>query len=440
MKTFNVNEQSMLDEQMMGALLVGDLSLAAELLVQGASPFAELSSGETALMLAASQGSSECLRMLIPLSDVQRVDHAGLSALDRALVFAAGCPELDPSFVECLAMLAPLSNLSSLDKGGDTPLIRAAASGCLSAVSILLAAGADPRGLGRDGRDALMAAALHKHLDVVKALSSVCDANLASQSGVTALGLGCRMLGSLEQRLASVEIAKTLFPLCDPRRPTSDGYSLLLRAISSGYISEANGPAIEMVKLLIPVSNLEAVSPESGGTALHAAAKLSSAEVAKLLLAAGANPDALDRQGFSPLLIAVGESQMKCIEALAPASSPCVSGSMAHPMVTAAARADLHAVAALLPWCDPSARNPDGRDALMAAADAVSMECIELLLPHCDLSLRDARGMCAAEIARKMGAIDEALLIEAYAAAMAEKAELSCLGISASAPLRAARL
>lgn len=428
MTPFIPHQNSTLDDTMLDAALNGSAPLVAKLLALGANPHAVSKHGATALMLASDHGSSSCVKLLIPLSDVTRVDCAGLSALDRAIDAAASGRSQASSSQECLSMLAPLSNLSMRDSNGDLPLIRAAGSGSLLAVSILLAAGADPRGLGRDGRDALMAAALHKHVDVVEALSGICDPKLSSLSGATALGLGCRMLGSLEQRRSSLAIAKILMPLCDPLCPTGDGHSLLLVAISSGYMLEANGPAIEMVKLLIPFSNLEAKSPETGGTALHAAAKLSRPEVAMSLLAAGANPNALDDQGFSPLLISVRERQMRCIEVLAPASSPHVLGSKAHPMVTAAARADLPAVAALLPWCDPLARNPDGRDAIMAAADASSRECIEFLLPHCDLKLRDARGMSAAEIAKMRGAIEEGLIIEAYATSMAERAELSGLG------------
>lgn len=389
MKPFIKCESPTIDQKLREAARGGAPLLVASLLELGANPLAASQAGETALMLAAGNGSLQCLRLL-----------------------------------------APLSNLRARDRNGDTSLIRAAASGSLSAVLLLLAEGADPRILGRDGRDALMAAAFHKHANVVGALSNVCDPKHQSFSGDTALALGCRMTGSFEQRLASLEIAKILIPLSDPRCPMMDGRSLLLGAISSGYMLETNGPSIEMVNLLIPFSNLEAKSPGTGGTALHAAAKLSRPEVAMLLLAAGANPDALDDQGFSPLLIAVRERQMPCIEALAPASSPCVSGSTAHPMVTAAARGDLPMVAALLPWCDPLARNPDGRDALMAAADASSRECIEFLLPHCDLSLRDSNGRGAAEIAKMMGAVGEALLIEAYAASMAERDELS--GLSSS--------
>jgi uncharacterized protein len=118
---------------------------ATSCIAAGADPKARNDSGATALMLAAASGSSDTVKALIPLSDVNMQSNAG----DTALLFAA--------------------------LFGEEDMVRA-----------LLESGANPRAVGELGRNALQWSIWRRQADTVALLAPKSDLDHLDDSGETA--------------------------------------------------------------------------------------------------------------------------------------------------------------------------------------------------------------------------------------------------------------
>jgi len=140
--------------------------------------------GMTLLMLAAKSGRPEWAKKLLPGSDFCAVDAKGNTALMHAA---------DALAVDCAFMLAPLGDANAIDKTqkrtalmmaiGKSSVDAAKAAQCVKA--LLPFSNLEIR----DGLDetALMQAARHGTVEIVRALLPACDARAATRDGVTAL-------------------------------------------------------------------------------------------------------------------------------------------------------------------------------------------------------------------------------------------------------------
>lgn len=129
-----------------------------EAMQQGASGCAVDKQGRTALMLAASRGSLDAVRLLLPISSARDRDERGCTALMHAALW--GEPE-------CAKLLIPLSEVDAR---------------CGLGMSM-------GDGYGSLGRTALMMAVVEGSEGTIKALARVSDLGLRTLDGKTPLEL-----------------------------------------------------------------------------------------------------------------------------------------------------------------------------------------------------------------------------------------------------------
>lgn len=255
-------------------------------------------------------------------------------------------PASDDAFFEAIRgnNLAKLESLirsrgvDSMDAQGQTPLMLAAGYGSQTAVRTLLEKGANARAATETGVTAL-------HLGVMNVatvrmlLDAGADVNAASSLGRTPLIVAASAAGTSEAvrmllaRGADVNAADTsgVTPLVAATNVNDTAVAKLLLAhganptrvstaegISTPLTGAARNGNAELVRLLLAKKvDVNAVGAEHGPTvkngviqfgkvtALHMAAVSRSAEVVRLLLAAGAKVDSQDVRGMTPLMFAI---------------------------------------------------------------------------------------------------------------------------------------
>lgn len=155
----------------------GALEPAREALRAGADPGAADSDGLDPLMLAARFGSEPCVRLLLPLCDPLRFDHARRGALMRAAY--RGCPA-------CCALLLPLSDVRAQDLCGLSALMMCSFKGHAHCAGLLAPSG---RGIqDAQGRSALIWSVIGRRLACSRILmADPCEALLSDRFGTTAL-------------------------------------------------------------------------------------------------------------------------------------------------------------------------------------------------------------------------------------------------------------
>ena len=253
--------------------------------------------------------------------------------------------------------------------GMDAALHKAASAGHAEIVKVLLFAGANPNAANRNGWTALMGVGL-KHPEVIKILLVAgANPNLADSDGLTIL-----MRAALEGDSNVVRILLT----ADVDMEEEDGYyggTALILAATKGRV--------EATKMLLSAgANLSAVNRD-GWTALMHAAYEGHCEVAKALLLAGANPNALDKFGNTALDYAKGKDHpqyprisldwnhpevVRVLEE-AKAGLDKTDENGATNMIRAVKRGDAAATERLLSTgANPNAVDKDGCTALMYAA------------------------------------------------------------------------
>ena len=325
------------------ASATGDFAVMEKLVAAGADATAARWNGETALMIAARSGTLPGVKLL--LAHGAKIDAAESRKGQNALMWAAA--EGHSDVVDFL--LKSGANVHAVSKGGFTPLVFAAQKGDVRSAKGLLDAGLDANYVLPNGTGVLAVAVISGKPEVVKALlDHHADPNLADKTGNTPLHLAAQS-GNVESvkallanganpNLLTAKVApptgksagaffrapvgqQTALLLAakanhedvmralvaggaDPKIRAQDGTSLLMAAAGSGHP--------ELVKYAYELDpDVKAITTRKT-TVMHAAVtgtlqvstQANICEVIRFLASKGADLDAEDVNGRTPMTIA----------------------------------------------------------------------------------------------------------------------------------------
>ncbi|MEJ0024814.1 MAG: ankyrin repeat domain-containing protein [Rhizomicrobium sp.] len=254
----------------------------------------------TPIHFAAHMGSPQLLAVLLEDGRglIDRPDRHGAAPLHLAATRS--------SMSAARLLLESGASPNVVDDNGTTPLIMAASSGRRELTELLLARGADPSLRRGTAWTALLWAVNDGDIALVRLLAdgSPRDAlNATTDTGQTALMLAVRM-GNLEI------IRHLILRGADPGIADDDGMTSLHLAW--------NGPVTEV--LIAHQADVRAVD-KGGDTPLHMAALRGDVASTRLLLKAGARPDALNNNLQTPLDLAVRNEQRETAKLLVEAGA-----------------------------------------------------------------------------------------------------------------------
>eukprot|EP00741_Cyanophora_paradoxa_P019947 tig00021179_g19252.t1 len=345
-------------------------------------------------------------------------------------------------------LVARGADVAAKDSDGWSALIRACFQARGAMAALLVALGADPNDASREGRTALMFAA-HGSEEAVRALldagarpddqdregalsllaTPLLAFSPASCAGWTALSWGAR-----EGQTACV--AALLARGACPTLKDSDGWTPLLFACQRGQAGAARALCAHSPEL-VHVADSKGIRPimlaaekgftslialllehgadpnavdKDGWTALYFAARVGSAGATRALLRGGGNPDICSRKGVSPLMVTCDEgAEEVALELLRAGADPALADCDGWTAAFFAARRD--AVAVLRRVRDAmgpealSARAANGLTPLMAAAQTGSLQAARFLVEECgaDVNAQTGKGLCPLAIAAVQG-------------------------------------
>jgi ankyrin repeat protein len=200
-------------------------------------------------------------------------------------------------------LLAAKANLEARTKGRETALILAAREGSAEVVETLLRAKAKVNAKMTGGGTALHEASNRLRLGIVKMLIAA-GANVNAKSDTSPLRLACsesyekwaRREGWPVDRSARIEIVRELVAAgADVNERTSKEVTPLITASSDGFLDI-------VTELLAAGADVNAEREQT--TALLSALLMSRADVARVLIAAKADVHAVNRHGFTTLIMA----------------------------------------------------------------------------------------------------------------------------------------
>ena len=340
----------------------GSAAFIALLLDGGADPNWATPEGETALMTAARTGRADALRVLLDRgADPNR--REGWRG-QTALMWAAAENHLSAA----AALIEAGADVSARSDGGFTPLLFAVRAGYVGLAGNLLAAGAGADEKLPDGTSALVLATKNAHYELgALLLDAGADPNADAQ-GWTALheikwtrrpnlgfnnppplvtgslsdldfirllaahgaDLDARMtkepnnryrnvlnrIGStpflLAAKAADVDMMRVLVELgADPFLPNEDGTTPLMVAAGVGIWAVGESPgtnaeALDATQYALALGGDVTTIDDNGDTALHGAVIRDSEPLVRLLLDQGADIEATNEKGWTPLRVAKG--------------------------------------------------------------------------------------------------------------------------------------
>jgi ankyrin repeat protein len=271
----------------------GSSSMVRGLLQAGADPNATRQTGESAIMTSSRTGNLEAVKTLLAYEpDLnQQENRRGQTALMWAI--EQGHPQVAKLLIERGA------DVNARSKRGFTPLLFAAQQNDFNSVRALLAAGAKLDGFTPEWGSALVAAAARGHEDLaIFLLEKGADPNAADDNQIAVLHYamlqGLAHMGGVPPHMNnSVHV----------HRPTM--VNLVLALLSKGANPNIPVGPIEFVP------GLPAISPKlnmGGVTPLMLAAAAADANLARILLEAGADPLLPTEKKSTALMVASGLS------------------------------------------------------------------------------------------------------------------------------------
>ena len=282
------------------AAWVGHKAIAELLIENGADVNANSWSGLTPLHDAATNINDEIIELLIDNgADVNAKDEEGFTPMDHAAIW---------DHKEIVDLLVKHGGKS----GAADSIHVAAAVGNIEAVKQHLATGEDVNAKDEFGFTPLHNAAWIGHKDVAELLiAKGADVNVVDGDGYTALDWAIYLddpSASREDKVAKKQIAVLL--------RKHDGKTGEKLKIEDALIDAAVEGNIEAVKQNLFAGADVNAKDEFGGTPLHNAASEGHKEIAELLIAKGADVNFLDEDGYTPLDWAESQEHKELAELL----------------------------------------------------------------------------------------------------------------------------
>ncbi len=295
------------------------LAVIDPLIAAGADVSFKNHSNWTALHFAAQSGSPEMVAKLISAgANVRSRNNVGYTPLH----LAANCGE--PLVIELL--LAAGADIESRDEYEEnTALLMAAGGGALPVLEKLLAAGADLKCTNRRGETPLHRAARYRGAPVIERLVQAGgDVDARMEGGETPLMLAAQNANGAEA------FAQLLKAGADVQCVNASNNSILHYAVQGGNVSmvekilaagvdvnakngqgetplfQAVGRLPEIARMLLENGANPNARSNRNATPLHRAVCFDKTDVTQLLLAAGADINACDDEGRTPLVCCFG--------------------------------------------------------------------------------------------------------------------------------------
>ena len=274
------------------------------------------------------------------------------------------------------------ADVSARDWAGMTPLHRAAERGGRETISLLIASGADVNALGLSGSTPLFRAVESDNLEAARLLiQNKALVNLAAGTSRTPL-YQAAIRGKTHIVRLLIENG------ADPAYKENEK-KIILHQVIDGYeffdLKKLNNESdrIEILRLLLP--QLESINSidQDGNTALHLAAKRGNLEIARLLVTAGADVNAVNQNTES------GATKERFKEPLKPSEY-----GEQTPLFIAVLNGEMGVAQYLLEnHADPNIANAFGWTSLHAAA-AIGQDKITAELIHyaANANLKDSKG------------------------------------------------
>ncbi len=298
---------------LMEAARRGNLAIVRLLLAGGADPNAqEANAGQNALMWAISERHDEVATELVRHgADINARSKNGFAAIS----FAAQQGDTD-SIGTLLEAGANVNDVAP--KSGLTPILIATAMGRTKAVVLLLDKGADPDVVAANGYTPLHLAAKRKGaVAIVSALlahHAKPNVRLTAKKPIETVN-GIILNGATPMALAAdinnFDVVKALVDGgADPLIPTQENTTPLMMAAGAAiYATRPRSPeeralAIKTVTFLVEHGSAVNGAGQFGWTAVHSAAYMGLNDVIEYLAGKGADLDAKDGFGQTPLSIA----------------------------------------------------------------------------------------------------------------------------------------
>jgi ankyrin repeat protein len=360
-----------------------------------------------------------CLVDAVRRGDVQEVARLLAAGADPNVKDLDGHTPLHYAAEQCRADIAELllkhgADPNARDNHGKTPLHRAVWERCGAVVELLLRHGADPNARDKEGWTPLHRAGSVELVELL--LRYGADPNARTDAGVTLLH-SAAISGNV--KLAEILLSRG----ADPNARAADGATPLHIATGMLHIySQEEVCHPDFVRLLLSYGADLNIRDRDGRTPLYYAARDGCVEVVRILLAAGAAPDAKAAAAaawhcrfnvldlFPDISAVAGALLRRCggggMEYL------CKRGVL-HPFLCAAAVDDAAAVEEFLKQgVDPGVRDPLGRTALHIAAELCRPNAAKTLLTHgADPNARDADGATPLHRAVAVGCVEVAELL-----------------------------
>jgi ankyrin repeat protein len=240
------------------------------------------------------------------------MDQSGKSPLMRAA--ETGCVKVLQLLLDCQV------NLDAIDTEGYTAFTYACVFGRLEAALLLLQAGASPLVADIDDQTPLMLAAHHNHAEIVELLLTCqldVGINYRDFKGTTALAKAC-MRGQPD--LVALLLEHGASPLVEDK----GGVTPLMRACNHSDVGATQA------LLDHDATNVDARDVGMQTALFHACAE-DAVECVKLLLAKKADPSLANKQGITPMMLACSSGSPEIVQALADAmEAPLLNLQDAH--------------------------------------------------------------------------------------------------------------
>ncbi|XP_046566195.1 serine/threonine-protein phosphatase 6 regulatory ankyrin repeat subunit A-like [Haliotis rubra] len=369
------------------------------------------------LCCAAKNECMECVKLLLPESNVNAQDSDGNTALHfsslsdephsheviQALLEKGADVRIKnkkgetplhcaarKKCMECVELLLPLLSVNAQDGDGNTPLLcnfLSAKPHSHKVLQALLKNGADAGIKNKKGETPLHCAAREKCMECVESLLPDSDVNAQDVDGNTPLL--CNFLSA--KRHSHKVIQALLKKGADVRIKSKKGETPLHCV--------ARKKCMECVELLVRLSDVNAQDSD-GDTPLlcnFLSAKPHSYKVLQALLEKGADVRIKNKKGQTPLHCAARNKCMECVELLVRLSDVNAQDSDGDTPLLCnflSAKPHSHKVlqALLEKGADVRIKNKKGQTPLHCAARNKCMECVELLVPLSDVNAQDSDG------------------------------------------------